>query len=152
MRLLTGATKLCRGYLCPAAASAVQQSSEGHRPHTLLPRRGEYYNERLALQRAVDEAYKKGFIGKNACGTGMDFDVVVHWGAGAYICGEHAGPASTPDQLKCPAAIDQEHLAWQWVTLQSSLIHSSGQWRPHGTSAGRGGSWESVRDPSAPYV
>ena len=49
--------------------------------------RGEYYNERLSLQRAVDEAYAKGFIGKNACGTGMDFDIVVHWGAGAYICG-----------------------------------------------------------------
>ena len=41
----------------------------------------------MALQRAVDEAYAKGFIGKNACGTGMDFDIVVHWGAGAYICG-----------------------------------------------------------------
>ena len=36
----------------------------------------------------MDEAYAKGFIGKNACGTGMDFDIVVHWGAGAYICGE----------------------------------------------------------------
>ncbi|KAK9852096.1 hypothetical protein WJX84_008143 [Apatococcus fuscideae] len=50
--------------------------------------RGEYYNERIALQQAVNEAYAKGYIGKNACGSGMDFDVVVHWGAGAYICGE----------------------------------------------------------------
>ena len=50
-------------------------------------RRGEYVNERLALDRAVAEAYEKGFIGKNACGSGMDFDVIVHWGAGAYICG-----------------------------------------------------------------
>ncbi len=53
-----------------------------------LCRRGEYYNERIALQRAVNEAYTKGYIGKNACGSGKDFDVVVHWGAGAYICGE----------------------------------------------------------------
>ena len=51
--------------------------------------RGEYYNERIALQQAVNEAYAKRYIGKNACGSGMDFDVVVHWGAGAYICGEH---------------------------------------------------------------
>ncbi|KAK9797415.1 hypothetical protein WJX73_008558 [Symbiochloris irregularis] len=50
--------------------------------------RGEYVNERIALERAVAEAYQKGFIGKNACGTGMDFDVIVHYGAGAYICGE----------------------------------------------------------------
>ena len=50
--------------------------------------RGEYVNERLALQRAVAEAYAKGFLGKDACGSGVDFDVNVHWGAGAYICGE----------------------------------------------------------------
>eukprot|EP00891_Asterochloris_glomerata_P009680 jgi/Astpho2/9680/Aster-08401 len=50
--------------------------------------RGEYVNERLALERAIKEAYDKGFIGKNACGSGIDFDVQVHYGAGAYICGE----------------------------------------------------------------
>ena len=37
---------------------------------------------------AVDEAYDEGLIGKNACGSGYDFDVFVHRGAGAYICGE----------------------------------------------------------------
>ena len=50
--------------------------------------RGEYVNERLTLERAIKEAYDKGFIGKNACGSGYDFDVQVHYGAGAYICGE----------------------------------------------------------------
>ncbi|MBT4989321.1 MAG: NADH-quinone oxidoreductase subunit NuoF [Rickettsiales bacterium] len=50
--------------------------------------RGEYYNEYLALQNAVDEAYSDGLIGKNACGTGWDFDVYIQRGAGAYICGE----------------------------------------------------------------
>ena len=50
--------------------------------------RGEYVNERIALERAVKEAYEKGFIGKNACGSGYDFDINVHYGAGAYICGE----------------------------------------------------------------
>lgn len=52
--------------------------------------RGEYVNERLALERAVKEAYEKGFLGKNACGSGYDFDVNVHYGAGAYICGKQA--------------------------------------------------------------
>lgn len=50
--------------------------------------RGEFYNEAVALQNAIDEAYKDGLIGKNACGSGYDFDVVLHRGAGAYICGE----------------------------------------------------------------
>ncbi|CAM9024595.1 unnamed protein product [Wickerhamomyces anomalus] len=50
--------------------------------------RGEFYEEYLALQAAIDEAYKAGLIGKNACGSGYDFDVFVHRGMGAYICGE----------------------------------------------------------------
>ena len=50
--------------------------------------RGEYYNEAAALQHAVDEAYAAGLIGKNASGSGWDFDLYVHRGAGAYICGE----------------------------------------------------------------
>jgi len=50
--------------------------------------RGEYVNERLALERAVAEAYEAGLIGKNACGSGYDYDLYVHHGAGAYICGE----------------------------------------------------------------
>jgi len=50
--------------------------------------RGEFYRETEALQRAIDEAYDNGLIGKNACGSGWDFDLYVHRGAGAYICGE----------------------------------------------------------------
>jgi NADH-quinone oxidoreductase subunit F len=50
--------------------------------------RGEFYNEGCVLQAAIEEAYDAGLIGKNACGSGYDFDVVLHRGAGAYICGE----------------------------------------------------------------
>ena len=50
--------------------------------------RGEFYNEAQKLQVAIDEAYNAGLIGKNACGSGYDFDVILHRGAGAYICGE----------------------------------------------------------------
>ncbi|TPX51930.1 hypothetical protein SeMB42_g01766 [Synchytrium endobioticum] len=50
--------------------------------------RGEFYNETSHLQEAISEAYKAGLIGKNACGSGYAFDVYVHRGAGAYICGE----------------------------------------------------------------
>jgi NADH-quinone oxidoreductase subunit F len=50
--------------------------------------RGEYIREAETLFAAVAQAYARGFIGKNACGSGYDFDVFVHRGAGAYICGE----------------------------------------------------------------
>src|SRR4051794_12712251 len=50
--------------------------------------RGEYYNEAVALERAVQEAYDAGLIGKNAAGSGYEFDMYLHRGAGAYICGE----------------------------------------------------------------
>lgn len=50
--------------------------------------RGEYYNESVALQKAIDEAYGAGLIGKNAAGSGWDLDIYIHRGAGAYICGE----------------------------------------------------------------
>ncbi|XUU60071.1 NADH-quinone oxidoreductase subunit NuoF [Erythrobacter sp. HA6-11] len=50
--------------------------------------RGEYIREAETLQMAIDEAYDAGLIGKNASGSGYDFDVFMHRGAGAYICGE----------------------------------------------------------------
>jgi NADH-quinone oxidoreductase subunit F len=50
--------------------------------------RGEYIREAETMFAAVAEAYDAGLIGKNACGSGYDFDVFVHRGAGAYICGE----------------------------------------------------------------
>jgi NADH-quinone oxidoreductase subunit F len=52
--------------------------------------RGEFYNEASNLQKAIDEAYEKGLIGKNACGSGYNLDVFLHRGAGAYICGEES--------------------------------------------------------------
>ncbi len=50
--------------------------------------RGEYVDERNNLQAAIDEAYAAGLLGPNAAGSGWDFDLYVHHGAGAYICGE----------------------------------------------------------------
>jgi len=50
--------------------------------------RGEYFRPARRLQHAVDQAYRHGWLGKNIRGTGFDLDVVIHRGAGAYICGE----------------------------------------------------------------
>ena len=50
--------------------------------------RGEFVNEARRLQAAIDEAYAAGLLGKNAAKSGWDFDIYMHRGAGAYICGE----------------------------------------------------------------
>ncbi|MEH6756518.1 MAG: NADH-quinone oxidoreductase subunit NuoF [Parasphingorhabdus sp.] len=50
--------------------------------------RGEYIFEAKVMEAAVKEAYDAGLIGKNASKSGYDFDVFIHRGAGAYICGE----------------------------------------------------------------
>ena len=50
--------------------------------------RGEYIREREVLQFAIDEAYSDGLLGKNAAKSGWDFELYLHHGAGAYICGE----------------------------------------------------------------
>jgi len=50
--------------------------------------RGEFLHEARMLEQAIHEAYKEGFLGPNACGTGFRHDIYVHRGAGAYICGE----------------------------------------------------------------
>ncbi len=52
--------------------------------------RGEFHNEADILEAAIEEAYEDGLIGQNACGSGWDFNLFVHRGAGAYICGEES--------------------------------------------------------------
>ncbi len=50
--------------------------------------RGEYFRSAKRLQRAIDEAYSANWLGRNIQGSGFDLDVIIHRGAGAYICGE----------------------------------------------------------------
>ena len=50
--------------------------------------RGEFIREAQALETAIQEAYAAGLLGKNAAGSGYDFELYLHRGAGAYICGE----------------------------------------------------------------
>jgi NADH-quinone oxidoreductase subunit F len=50
--------------------------------------RGEFVYEASVLEKALEEARSAGFLGKDASGSGYDFDIFVHRGAGAYICGE----------------------------------------------------------------
>ena len=62
--------------------------------------RGEYVNPWRVFSGAVREAYGAGLLGKNVLDKGFDFDVVVHRGAGAYICGEETGLLSSLEGKK----------------------------------------------------
>ena len=61
--------------------------------------RGEYIREAETLQKAIDQAYDAGLIGKNACGSGYDYDVFLHRGAGA----EPQQRPSTSPPPRCPS-------------------------------------------------
>ena len=62
--------------------------------------RGEYVEPWRVFSGAVREAYEAGLLGKNIQGTGFDFDIVIHRGAGAYICGEETGLLSSLEGKK----------------------------------------------------
>jgi NADH-quinone oxidoreductase subunit F len=57
--------------------------------------RGEFLEPGRILERAVAEAYARGFLGTDILGSGYDLDLVLHRGAGAYICGEETGLLSS---------------------------------------------------------
>ncbi|PYQ50782.1 MAG: hypothetical protein DMF78_14805 [Acidobacteria bacterium] len=50
--------------------------------------RGEFHQAKAAVERAIEEAYAAGYLGKNILGLGIDLDIYVHSGAGSYECGE----------------------------------------------------------------
>lgn len=115
--------------------------------------RGEYIREAETLQAAIDEAYDAGLIGKNASGSGYDFDVFMHRGAGAYICGEETAMIESLEGKKgqprlkppfpagaglygCPTTVNNvESIAVVPTILQrgASWFNSFGRENNHGT-------------------
>lgn len=57
--------------------------------------RGEFIDAAKALRKAIDEAYAAGYLGKNIRGSGIDFDLYIHLGAGSYECGEESALMSS---------------------------------------------------------
>lgn len=62
--------------------------------------RGEYAGAADILERAIEEGYQRNYLGKNICGTSHSLELVVHRGAGAYICGEETGLISSLEGKK----------------------------------------------------
>lgn len=57
--------------------------------------RGEYTEPARVMRRAIDEAYRAGYLGENILGSGVDFDLYIHMGAGSYECGEESAMMSS---------------------------------------------------------
>ncbi len=74
--------KLLEGILYASVAMEV------HKAYIYI--RGEFYNEYLNLQNAIDECYSNKLLGRNILNSGHDLDIYIHRGAGAYICGEES--------------------------------------------------------------
>jgi NADH dehydrogenase (ubiquinone) flavoprotein 1 len=103
--------------------------------------RGEFYNEASNTQIAIKEAYEAGLLGKNSCGSGYDFDIYLHRGAGAYICGEETsliesleGKPGKP-RLKppfpadvgvfgCPSTVNNV----ETIAVAPTIIRRGGEW------------------------
>ncbi|PCI00663.1 MAG: NADH-quinone oxidoreductase subunit F [Alphaproteobacteria bacterium] len=103
--------------------------------------RGEFYDEASNLSKAVKEAYASGMLGKNAAKSGWDFDLYVHRGAGAYICGEETAllnslegekgqPRNKPPfpamagLYSCPTTVNNV----ETIAVVPSILRRSGQW------------------------
>lgn len=103
--------------------------------------RGEFYNEGSELQAAIEEAYDAGLLGKNAAGSGWDFDVYLHRGAGAYICGEETAlieslegnkgqPRNKPPfpamagLYSCPTTVNNV----ETIAVTPTIIRRGGSW------------------------
>lgn len=114
--------------------------------------RGELLHAINRVQGAIDQAYAKGFLGKNIFGTDYHLDMIVHSGAGAYICGEETGLISSLEGKKgqprlkppfpavvgvfgCPTIVNNtETLA----ALPSILEHGAEGYRKYGTEKSPG--------------
>ena len=103
--------------------------------------RGEYKAEAAALERAIGEAYAHGLLGRNACGSGIAFDIFVHRGAGAYICGEETAMLESIEGHKgmprlrppypaaaglygCPTTVNNA----ETIACVSTILHRGAAW------------------------
>ncbi len=113
--------------------------------------RGEFRDEADVLEAAIEEAYAAGLIGRNACKSGYDFDVYVHRGAGAYICGEETALIESLEGKKgqprlkppfpanvgvwgCPTTVNNV----ESIAVAPTILRRSGAWfaglgRPNNT-------------------
>lgn len=103
--------------------------------------RGEFYNEASSVQKAIEEAYEEGLIGKNACGSGYDVDIALHRGAGAYICGEETALLESLEGRKGQPRLKPPFPAGAGLYGMPTTVNNVESIAVVGTILRRGGAW-----------
>lgn len=86
--------------------------------------RGEYNEPIAILRKAIEEAYKAGYLGGNILGSGFDHDMDVYAGAGAYICGEETGMISSLEGLKGQPKLKPPFPAVQGYLRKPTIVNN----------------------------
>ncbi len=86
--------------------------------------RGEYFMVIRVLEKAIKEAYDAKLLGKNILGTGVDFDLDVYSGAGAYICGEETGMISSLEGKKGQPKLKPPFPAVQGYLRKPTIVNN----------------------------
>lgn len=86
--------------------------------------RGEYYDAYERLRAAITEAKKAGYLGKGIFNTDFDFDIILHRGAGAYICGEETALMNSFEGLRANPRLKPPFPAQAGVYSRPSTINN----------------------------
>ncbi|MFQ5671763.1 MAG: NADH-quinone oxidoreductase subunit NuoF [Nitrospinales bacterium] len=86
--------------------------------------RGEFYDVALRMEDALKEAYGKGYLGKNILGSGFDFDIHIHLGAGAYICGEESALMNSLEGMRGEPRLKPPFPAVQGLYSKPTVINN----------------------------
>ncbi len=86
--------------------------------------RGEYKFWAKRLERAIEEAYEKGYLGENICGSGFDLDLVLHRGAGAYICGEKSALLESLEGKRGHPRIKPKQKECDWFYGKPTIVNN----------------------------
>ena len=86
--------------------------------------RGEMMYVFHILEKAIQEAYDAGYLGKNILGSGFDLDLYVHCGAGAYICGEETGLIESLEGKRGNPRIKPPFPAIQGVWMRPTVVNN----------------------------
>ncbi len=93
-----------------------------HRAYVYI--RGEFFTGVKRWMKAIDDAYARGFLGKDILGSGFDLDLSVHRGAGAYICGEETAMLESLEGKRGEPRLKPPYPAQVGLYQQSTLVHN----------------------------
>jgi NADH-quinone oxidoreductase subunit F len=86
--------------------------------------RGEFFTGIKRWIKAIDDAYRRGFLGKDILGSGFDLDMSVHRGAGAYICGEETALINSLEGMRGEPRIKPPYPAQVGLWGKPTLVHN----------------------------